>query len=420
MGRFLPLLLRRPANLISVPATDGLPAARRAGFLQGDPEPWIPATLARLAPLPWSDSCDLLLVPAPRPGAETAGLLEILRDLPPALPVGLYERDWPLWPNLLVHDGASDLSHDFATPGAGLRAYRSAFRHGGRGQAEALCLLSAARLADLLRLDRRAARGRAVNSPLLNRRHLETALDFQRSLDLCAAAPGTRALAPARRVAVIAPHFDDDVIQAGGAILQALAAGAEVRVIWMTDGARGLPQAGPAESVRIRKEEARAAMGLLGVKDYHFLDAPEERLRARGPWRGALRRLLEDFAPERTHVVWWADNHVDHYETSRALRAAWPPALAGTRIAAAGTWAPLPGQAVLPLTAELRRRKDAAIGAYRSQIALVDYLRAERGLTRWQARELPGAEHAESYWELPAASYFAAFRRSGADRRIWF
>lgn len=419
MGRFLPVLLRRPSNLISVPAVEGLPVARRAGFLQGDPEPWIPATLARLTPLPWSDNCDFLLAPAPRPGVETASLLEILRDLPPALPVCLYERDWPLWPNLLLHDGSADSSHDFATPSAGLRAYRSAFRHGGRGQAEALCLLPASRLDHLLRLDRRAARGLGASSPLLNRRHLETALDFQRSLDVCAEAPGTRALAPARRIAVIAPHFDDDVIQAGGAILQGLASGAEVRVIWMTDGARGLPAVGPAESTRIRKEEARAAMNLLGVQDYHFLDAPEERVSARGPWIGALRRLLEEFSPERTHVVWWADNHVDHYETSRALRAAWPQSLAGTRIAAAGTWAPLPGCAVLPLTPDLRRRKDAAISAYRSQLDLVDYLRAERGLTRWQARDLHGVDHAECFWELPAASYFAAFRQSGADRRVW-
>lgn len=419
MGRILPVLLRRPSNLISVPAVEGLPAARRAGFLHGDPAPWIPATLARLTPLPWSDGCDLLLVPAPRPGAETAGLLEILSGLPPELPVALYERDWPLWPNLLVHDGGADLGHEFATPGAGLRAYRAAFRHGGRGQAEALCLLPAARMAAFLRLEGRAAR-RPRGGPLLNRRHLETGLDFQRSLAVCAEAPGTRALAPARRLAVVAPHFDDDVIQAGGAILAALAVGAEVRVIWMTDGARGLPAAGPAESTRIRKEEARAAMGLLGVTDYHFLDAPEERVSARGPWIDALRRLLEDFAPERTHVVWWADNHVDHYETSRALRAAWPRALDGSRIAAAGTWAPLPGQALLPLAPALRRRKDAAIGAYRSQIALVDYLRAERGLTRWQARDRQDAAYAESYWELPAASYFAAFRRSGADRRVWY
>ncbi len=400
-----------------MPALDALPAARRAGFLHGDPAPWIPATLRRLEPLPWSDACDLLLAPAPRPGVETASLLEILDHLPPERLVALYERDWPLWPNVLVHDGGDDAGREFAAPSEGLRAYRSAFRHAGAGFAEALQILPARRTADLLRGSARAERFLRGASALENRRFLVTALDHQRSAALAAAGP--RLLAPARRIAVVAPHFDDDVIQAGGAVLAALAAGAEVRVIWMTDGARGVPGVSPPEATRLRKDEARAAMDALGVRDFHFLDAPEERVAARGPWIGRLRALLEEFMPERTHVVWWADNHVDHYETARALRAAWPRALADARVAAAGTWAPLPGAALLPLTAELRRRKDEALRAYASQLRVVDYLRAERGLTRWQARELPGVTSAECYWESTAAEHFAAFRRSGADRRIW-
>lgn len=418
MGRLLPLLLRRPANLISVPAAASEPPpARRAGFVQGDPGPWIPRTLERLGALPWSDACDLMLAPAPRPGAETAALLAILDGLPAGLRVALYERDWPVWPNLLVHDGGDDARRDFATPGEGLRAYRSTFRHGCRGFAEALCVLPAARAADLLRGSARAARAVPAGDPLLNRRHLATALDHQRSVEAIAAAGPFAPPAPAARVAVIAPHFDDDVIQAGGAILAALAAGAEVRVIWMTDGARGVPGVAPEESTRIRKEEARAAMAELGVADFHFLDAPEERLRARGPWTGRLRALLEEFAPERVHAVWWADNHVDHYETTRTLAAAWPRALAGARIAASGTWAPLPLGAPFRLDPGARARKDRAILAYRSQVALVDYLRAERGLARWHAGA--AAEPCEWYWEAPARAYFGAFRASGAGRRIW-
>lgn len=419
MSRILPLLLRRPANLVSVPASGAPPVARRAGYLHGDPAPWIPHTLARLGALPWTDACDLLLAPAPCPGAETRALCEILASLPDGLPVALYERDWPLWPNLLVHDGGEDVGRDFATPGAGLRAYRAAFRHGGRGFAEALCLLPARRTADLLALRARAARGRPAGDPLQNRRFLATALDHQRSAALLAATPPAAALAPARRIAVVAPHFDDEAIQAGAAILAARDAGAEVRVIWMTDGARGVPGVAPAESTRIRKEEARAAAAALGVTDFHFLDAPEEHVRVRGPWTARLRALLEEFAPERTHVVWWADNHVDHYETARVLMAAWPRRLAQTRIAAAGTWAPIPAGAPLALTADLRARKDRAVQAHASQLAVVDYLRAERGLTRWQAAGATGATHVERYWEAAAEAWFDCFRRSGAARRLW-
>jgi len=416
VARFLPVLLRRPSNLISVPEVGALPSARRAGFVHGDPAPWIPTTLARLQPEPWTEACDLLLAPAPRPGAETATLLDLLDGLPHDRTVVLYERDWPVWPNVLMHDGSGDSKREFSSHAAGLRAYRSGFRHGCAGFSEALQVLPARRTADLLRGSGRAERRGA--GPLENRRYLVTALDHQRSAPLaCSGAP---VLAPARRIAVLAPHFDDDAIQAGGAILDGLASGAEVRVIWMTDGTRGVPGLAPQEATRIRKEEARAAMAVLGVSDLHFLDAPEERLSARGPWIPRLRALLEEFAPDRTHVVWWADNHVDHYESARALRAAWPVGLNGARIAAAGTWAPVPGTALLPLTPAMRRRKDQAVEAYVSQLRVVDYLRAERGLGRWQARELPGVQYAERYWETEASAYFAAFRASGADRRIWF
>lgn len=416
MSRLLPVLLRRPANLISVPELDRLPVARRAGFLHGDPSAWAPVALARLHAEPWSDACDLLLAPAPRPGAETATLLEVLDGLPAHAPAVLYERDWPVWPNLLLHEGGDDRGCDFASPGAGLRAYRSGFRHAGAGFAEALQVLSARRTADLLRGCARAERGGADDS-LENRRYLVTALDHQRSAaPLAAAAPR---LAPARRVAVVAPHFDDETLMAGGAILAARASGAEVRVIWLTDGARGVRGVAPAESARLRQEEARAAMDALGVRDLHFLDAPEERLRARGPWRSRLRALLEEFRPERTHVAWWADNSRDHYEAARALRAAWPRSLAEARIAAAGVWAPLPGGASLPLDAEVRKRKDAAIRAYASQLQAVDYRRFERGLARWLAGDGPGSADAERHWECSAREHFATFRASGSDRRIW-
>lgn len=416
MRRFLPVPLRRPANLISVPELDLLPEARRAGFLHGDPAEWAPVTLRRLRAMPWTDACDLLLAPAPRPGAETQTLLAHLDALPAERPVVLYERDWPLWPNVLVHDGGVDVNVEMDTPAQGLRAYRSAFRHHGKGYAEALQVMPAGRTADLLRGLARAA-ARSTGDPLLNRRYLVTALDHQRSVALVTG--GQARLAAARRVAVIAPHFDDDVIQAGGAMLEALAAGAEVRMIWLTDGTRGIPGMAPEAASRLRKQEARAALAALGVSDLHFLDLPEERVAARRPWARALRRLLEEFQPERTHVVWWADNHVDHYECSRLLRAAWPDSLAGARIAAAGTWAPIPAAAILPLDQNLRQRKDAAIRAYVSQLQIVEYLRAERGLGRLHAQGRTDARYVERYWECEAAEYFAAFRASGADRRLW-
>lgn len=430
MGHFLPTVLGRPENLIAVPQVVDELRARRAGFTAGDPRPWIPGTLRRLArrgarPLPWSRECDLLLAPYPAPGEEAAALLDLVSSLPPAYPVALYERDTPLLPNAVVPAPADDgeeaagggRARDFRDPAAGLRAWRSALRQRGVGGAEALLMLPARRLRRVLRGSALAVLRPGPGASLENRRLLWCALDHQRTLAALAPAGGG-ALPAARRVLVVMPHFDDEVLQCGGALLCARDAGAEVRMIWLTDGAGGERGAAP-EKARLRHEEARSVMARLGIQDFHFLDAPETLLHRRGPWTRRLARLLRDFEPERVHTVWWADNHVDHYEAARVLRAAWPRRFDDVLLAASGLWTPLPGGALLPLPEELRRRKDELLALHASQLQEVDYLRAERGLACWYGRRLGGGVGAEAFLVLPAPAFFGAFRRSGADRR-WF
>ncbi|MEI6861832.1 MAG: PIG-L family deacetylase, partial [Verrucomicrobiota bacterium] len=50
-------------------------------------------------------------------------------------------------------------------------------------------------------------------------------------------------LSPASRVTVLAPHPDDEALGTGGLIQQALARGAAVRVVLLTDGAPNNPAA---------------------------------------------------------------------------------------------------------------------------------------------------------------------------------
>ncbi len=406
MGRLLPCLLGRPRDLLVEPVVaDHLPAAR-PGFSGGDAARDVPGTLALLRaqgaePLPWTEDSDLLLTPWPEPGEQTGWLLELLSGLPPAYPVALYEREVPLLPNLVVGAGEEPLGD----PRAGLRAHRSALRHLGRGGAEALALLPAKRAALLLRGSPLAMGRPGAGRSLQNRRFLAHALDHQRSLLQLHGLP-ERLLGPVDRVLVLAPHFDDEVLLCGQAVLDARAAGAEVCIAWMTDG-------GAAGSVR--RSEAGAAAAALGVERLEFLGAPETRLGRRGPWTARLRRLLTEFRPQRVHLPWWGDGHVDHYETNRVLLAAWPAALAGAEIAAGAFWTPLPSGTLLPVGPG----KEAALRCHASQLAEVDYARAAAGLERWNARRLDGVERAELHLVLPAEDYWRRFRRSGAGRRLY-
>ncbi len=161
------------------------------------------------------------------------------------------------------------------------------------------------------------------------------------------------------RLLVLAPHPDDEVLAAAGQILQARAAGAEVRVVWLTAGdgfdlATGRPAPKPEalrELALKRMEESRAAAAALGLEEaaLTFLSYPDqgllrlflthyylpyvsphtelERVSYPGSYRlGAeytgrelesdLERIIRDYVPTRVLAPSPRDAHPDHQATA--------------------------------------------------------------------------------------------------------
>jgi LmbE family N-acetylglucosaminyl deacetylase len=104
------------------------------------------------------------------------------------------------------------------------------------------------------------------------------------------------------RLLLVSPHPDDETLAAGGLMQKVVAAGGELRVVYLTDG-EGFPAGVQAEEGRTdvkpsdyreygreRKDEARAALRTLGVRS--------ESLTFLGFPNGGLSRLL---------TVYWSD-----------------------------------------------------------------------------------------------------------------
>jgi LmbE family N-acetylglucosaminyl deacetylase len=194
------------------------------------------------------------------------------------------------------------------------------------------------------------------------------------------------------RLLVCAPHPDDETLAAGELIQLARAAGAEVRVIFATDGDNNpWPQRWLERRWRIgaderarwgarRRREAVAALGALGIEDaaraVRFLGWPDQGLTDALMRDGDAVAVLTDevarFMPTHVALPALSDRHPDH----SALRVMLDLALlrAGSACVRLGYVVHAKEQAAIPLAvpadAARHQRKQQAMLAHASQIAL--------------------------------------------------
>lgn len=183
--------------------------------------------------------------------------------------------------------------------------------------------------------------------------------------------PVELALPPARRVLALAPHPDDEVLGAGGALALHARRGDEVRVLVAFDGRLGLA---PGADPRARRDEALAAGAELGLTHYEFWDYPEGHEPAPAELAQASERLarqLSEFAPEVVYAPWSEDAHLDHRVLARVGEAALLRARFAGRAFGYEVWSACPADRVLDVGAAWSA-KLAALACHRSQLARTD------------------------------------------------
>jgi LmbE family N-acetylglucosaminyl deacetylase len=125
-------------------------------------------------------------------------------------------------------------------------------------------------------------------------------------------------------------HPDDETFLAGGVMALARDGGQRVVCVSATAGEHGTddPVACPPERLgQVRREEAAAAMGVLGVEEHRWLGFEDGTLAGVGPevGIGQVVELLDEVAPD-TILTFGADGmtfHPDHRTISTWVRGAW-------------------------------------------------------------------------------------------------
>jgi LmbE family N-acetylglucosaminyl deacetylase len=223
------------------------------------------------------------------------------------------------------------------------------------------------------------------------------------------------------KIVVLAPHMDDETLGCGGTIARHVQAGAQVTVIFLTDGRRGGSMCAgmtgaerdnrQREIIEVRKREAQHAGKILGVQSIVFLDAEDMRLNADIRVPGSLRDILGREAPDCLYLPSFLDQHPDHRAATSVLLAA----VAGTRLEfecrGYEVWTPLFPNCVIKIDATIELKK-RAIACYQSQLEQTDYLHAAIGLNAHRSLALGGmaGRFAEAFHALPLAEYLQLYR----------
>jgi len=232
---------------------------------------------------------------------------------------------------------------------------------------------------------------------------------------------------PGERVLVLAPHPDDETVGCGGTLRKYVEAGARVKAVVMTDGRQGdaeirrLAENDPDRRrkeerlVERRRQEALAALDVLGIEEREFLDARDGELRgSMAVVAPRLARVFADWQPDVVLLPFVTDRHRDHFATNgcligaiEQLKSAWTQKL---QCVAYEAWSPIYANVYVDITSTMDYKRNA-LRCYRSQISEPNFADGMEGLNRFRAvSAMVGGKYAEAFFVAPLPIYERLYR----------
>ena len=177
----------------------------------------------------------------------------------------------------------------------------------------------------------------------------------------------------------------------------------EIHVVFLTSGEKGGHGRSEAETIRVRKVEARRAARVLSLRKIEFWHLPDGRLRPTPQAVKRLRQKLKEFRPDRIYVTHEREMHPDHRGAVRLLRrACTSTGRNGPEVLGYEVWTPIQKLSEIVDISPFMQRKLRAVRSYRSQCAVVGFAEAVRGLNRYRGElhSWPGGDYAEVFTSI--------------------
>ena len=130
-----------------------------------------------------------------------------------------------------------------------------------------------------------------------------------------------------KKILVIVAHPDDEVLGCGGTIAKLIDQSCRVKVIFLSDGESSRLQKVSKKKNNYRKNCAKKAMRILGVKDFSFDNLPDNEFDKISllTITKKIEKEIKKFNPDTVLTHHNGDLNIDHQITSKAVLTACRP-----------------------------------------------------------------------------------------------
>ena len=202
-----------------------------------------------------------------------------------------------------------------------------------------------------------------------------------------------------KKVLVFSPHPDDETIGCGGTIAKVIKDGGETTIVWMTSGEYGTKNRKKnRKQLEIREKEAKRAAKTLGVNKYYFLRQPDAFLVRSDKVIEKLSKIISTHKPDTILSSYWDKMNNDHIETFNIVkRASLFSENSLKSFLCYEVWNPLEDCNHYEDISDFIDLKLKALSAYKSQLDILPYDEAIKGLNRYRGLMGAGVEYAEGF-----------------------
>jgi LmbE family N-acetylglucosaminyl deacetylase len=205
-----------------------------------------------------------------------------------------------------------------------------------------------------------------------------------------------------KKVLILAPHQDDEIIGCGGTLLRLKNIGASITIAYLTDGAE---LSNAQESVERRKKEAQALCDNIGGQ-YIEIGINNVSLGIRNKHLNSLIQLLnKDW--DMIYSVWPIDQPPKHRLCSYFLGKALLKSSYNGQICLYAVHTDLLPNYYTDIS-DLIEEKQSLFDYYPSQMRVQNYKHMSKGLDAWRVRFLPVSSELrfiETFMKIPSKSY---------------